>query len=78
MGATIAENDWVVSIPEVDEHVCSTYSPDLIPMYEIVFCEMGFRVSFTDFQIVVFNHLELAPNQLHPNSISFLWDFELT
>lgn len=47
-------------------------------MYEIVFRGMGFRVPFTDFQISVFNHLELAPSQLHLNSIAFLQAFELT
>lgn len=58
--------------------MCDTYTHNLIPMYEIVFREMGFRVSFTDFLISDFNHLELAPSQLHPNSIAFLRAFELT
>lgn len=60
-GATQSENDLVISIPDEDERVCSTYAPDLILMYKVVFRDMGFCVPFTDFQISIFNHLELAP-----------------
>lgn len=74
----LAENNWVMSVLDVDEKVCKIYPLDLIPMYEIIFREMGLRVPFTDFQIFVFNHLELAPSQLLPNSVAFLWAFELT
>lgn len=73
----LAENDWVVSVPVLDDRVCDVYPPDPIPMYQIIFREMGFGVPFTDFQVSIFNHLELAPNQLHPNSIAFLQAFEL-
>lgn len=78
VGATLAENDLIFSIPNEDEQVCSTYAPDMIPMYEIIFRDMRFRLPFTDFQISVFNHFELAPRQLHPNSIAFIRVFELT
>ena len=47
-------------------------------MYEIAFKDLGLKLPFSDFQVGVFNHLELAPSQLHPNSIAFLRAFELT
>ena len=47
-------------------------------MYEIVFKDLGLRLPFNDFQMEVFNHLNLAPSQLHPNVISFIRAFELT
>lgn len=33
LGATIAEDDWVVSVPNKEERICDTYEPDQIPMY---------------------------------------------
>lgn len=65
-------------MPSKDERVCNVYTPDLIPIYDIIFREMGFRVPFNDFQISIFNHLELVPSKLHPNVIVFLWEFKFT
>ena len=47
-------------------------------MYEIAFKDLGLKLPFSDFQVGVFNHLELALSQLHPNSIAFIRAFELT
>ncbi|MCI54231.1 hypothetical protein A2U01_0075480 [Trifolium medium] len=49
-----------------------------IPMYEIAFQQMGYRVPFTDFETAVFGHLRVSPSQLHPNSLAFLRAFEVT
>ncbi|MCI41090.1 hypothetical protein A2U01_0062323, partial [Trifolium medium] len=49
-----------------------------IPMYEIAFQQMGYRVKFTDFETAVFGHLRVSPSQLHPNSMAFLRAFEVT
>jgi hypothetical protein len=46
-------------------------------MYQIAFEEFGYRLPFNDFEIGVFNHLRLAPSQLHPNSLAFLRAFEV-
>lgn len=62
VGKDLAEKDWFVSMSHIDERVCSTYPSNQISKYEIVFRKMRFQVSFTDFQISVFNHLELAPS----------------
>lgn len=57
LSGDLSRNFWVVSVPGKDERVCDTYRSDLIPMYEIIFWEMGFRVPFTDFHISFFNYL---------------------
>ena len=46
-------------------------------MYDIVFREMGLRLPFSDFEVVVFRHLRVAPSQLHPNGIAFMRAFEI-
>ena len=46
-------------------------------MYEIVFCEMGLRLPFSDFEVAVFWHLRVALSQLHPNEIAFMRAFEI-
>jgi hypothetical protein len=46
-------------------------------MYQIAFEEFGYRLPFNDFEVGVFNHLRLAPSQLHPNSLAFLRAFEV-
>ena len=53
------------------------YDVNQFPMYEILFRDLGLRLPFTDLQAAVFEHLHLAPSQLHPNSIAFLWAFEI-
>jgi hypothetical protein len=45
-------------------------------MYEIVFKHHGLRLPFSPFAIEVFKHLDLAPSQLHPNSMAFMIAFE--
>jgi hypothetical protein len=46
-------------------------------MYQIAFKEFGYKLPFIDFEVAVFNHLRLAPSQLHPNSLAFLRAFEV-
>ena len=46
-------------------------------MYEFVFEEVGMRFPFNDFQVGVFQWLQLAPSQLHPNALAFMRPFEL-
>ena len=46
-------------------------------MFDIWFMELGYRLPFTDLQVVVFDHLHLAPSQLHPNAIVFIRAFEI-
>ena len=72
------EGDWAVHLPEHDDRICSSFRDDMFPMYEYVFKEMRLRLPFSDFQIAVFNHLELSPSQLHPNSFGLIKAFELT
>lgn len=66
-----------MSIPLVKSKICSCYEGNIIHMYEVVFKEMGFRMPFLDFQKEVMKWLELAPSQLHPNSMDFVRSFKL-
>ena len=47
-------------------------------MYEIVFKDLGLWLPFNDFQVGMFNYLNLAPSQIHPNAIAFIQAFKLT
>ncbi|GAU46048.1 hypothetical protein TSUD_191190 [Trifolium subterraneum] len=48
------------------------------PMYQIAFEHMGYRLSFSNFEVAVFRYLHLTPSQLHPNSLAFIRAFEMT
>ena len=48
---------WLVLIPGKDSQICSKYDNRRIPMYDIVFLEMGLRLPFLDFQVAIFQHL---------------------
>ena len=67
-----------MDVPSVSDRICTHYTQYRIPMYEVVFKDMGFRLPFTIFQKQIFRWLELAPSQLHPNAFPFMKAFELT
>ena len=69
--------DWEVYIPAAVHRICSIYEADCIPVFDIWFRELGFRLPFTDLQVGIFDHLRLAPSQLHPNVIAFIRAFEI-
>ena len=71
-------NDWRVYFPSEDDRVCSDYTSEMFCVYEFLFKELGLRLPFSDFQMAVLHHLDLAPTQLHPNSFAFIRAFELT
>ena len=72
------QKNFIVMRPSIDARICSEFTEYGFPMYEIVFRDLGLKLPFNDFQAGVFFHLNLAPSQLHPNSIAFLRAFELT
>ena len=72
------QKNFVVTRPSIDARIFSEFTEYGFPMYEIVFRDLGLTLPFSDFQAGVFCHLNMAPSQLHPNSISFLRAFELT
>ena len=72
------QQNFVVMLPSTNARICSVYPNYSFAMYEIAFKDLGLRLPFTDFQTGVFMHLELAPSQLHPNSLAFIRAFELT
>lgn len=69
--------NWEVVVPDISDCICSRYTKNCIPMYEVVFKELGFLLPFTRFVSQVFQWLELAPEQLHPNMFPFIRAFEL-
>ena len=71
------KEDWEIILPITSDRVCSRFSDNRIPMYEVVFQEVGFRLLFFSFQVSVFEWLELCPSQLSPDSFAYLRAFEL-
>ncbi|GAU35486.1 hypothetical protein TSUD_384410 [Trifolium subterraneum] len=69
--------DWEVRIPGARQRICSTFKNGGFPMYQIAFEHMGLHLPFTDLEMAIFNHLELCPSQLHPNSLAFIRAFEI-
>ena len=45
-------------------------------MYGFAFKEARMHLPFNDFQVRVFQWLQLAPSQLHPNALEFMQVFE--
>ena len=70
--------DWKVHFPTEDDRVCSDFSSECFCVYEFLFKDLGLRLPFSEFQMAVLCHLDLAPTQLHPNSFAFIRAFELT
>ncbi|GAU13111.1 hypothetical protein TSUD_174110 [Trifolium subterraneum] len=69
--------DWEVRIPGAKQRICTTFKNGGFPMYQIAFEHMGLRLPFTDLEMAIFNHLEVCPSQLHPNSLAFIRAFEI-
>ncbi|PNY10130.1 hypothetical protein L195_g006699 [Trifolium pratense] len=70
--------DFEVRIPTSRRRICSVWSWGTIPMYEIAFKHLGFKLPFSDLEVSIFRHLLVAPSQLHPNALAFIRAFELT
>ncbi|GAU30341.1 hypothetical protein TSUD_211980 [Trifolium subterraneum] len=69
--------DWEVRIPGAKQRICTTFKNGGFPMYQIAFEHMGLPLPFTDLEMAIFNHLEVCPSQLHPNSLAFIRAFEI-
>ena len=54
-------SDWKVHFPDEDDRVCSEFRLDRFCVYEYLFKDMGLRLPFTEFQMAVLDHLDLAP-----------------
>ena len=62
------QGEWSLYIPGKESRICSKYDRRWTPMYDIIFREMGLSLPFSDFKVVVFMHLRVAPFQLHSNA----------
>jgi len=69
--------DWEMIPPTTSDSICSRFLVNRIPMYEVVFREMGFRLPFSPFHVNVFEWLELCPSQLNLTSFAYMKAFEL-
>jgi hypothetical protein len=71
-------DSWEILIPDRQRKVCHRLERwGAFSMYQIAFEEFGYRFPFNDFVAGVFNHIRLAPSQLHLNSLAFLRAFEI-
>ncbi|GAU46570.1 hypothetical protein TSUD_272090 [Trifolium subterraneum] len=74
--------DWVADDPrttpskfEFEENFPEDLFTDI--EFPIAFEHRGLRLPLTDLEVAIFNHLELCPSQLHPNSLAFIRAFEI-
>jgi hypothetical protein len=69
---------WDIAILAKQRRICHALKErGVFTMYQIAFEEFGYRMPFSDFEVAVFDHLHLAPSQLHPNSLAFMRAFEI-
>ncbi|MCH79717.1 hypothetical protein A2U01_0000472 [Trifolium medium] len=69
--------NWAAYVLKEGQRVYSDFGEHRFAMYEFVFEKLGVRMPFSEFAMAVFDHLHLAPSQLNPNSIGFIWAYEL-
>ena len=70
--------NFTILRPTLTTRICSEFEEDRFPMYEVVFIDLELCLPFSDFQMGVFNHLNLTPSKLHLNAITFTRTFEIT
>ncbi|MCI76005.1 hypothetical protein A2U01_0097274, partial [Trifolium medium] len=49
--------DWEIRIPGLTRRIYTAWGWGTIPMYEIAFQQLDYRMPFTDLETAVFNHL---------------------
>ncbi|PNY04570.1 hypothetical protein L195_g000994 [Trifolium pratense] len=69
-------SNWEIRVPIHGRRICSNWGWGTIPVYQIIFEHMGYRMPFTDLEQAVFRHMRVTPSQLHPNLMAFLRVFE--
>ncbi|CAJ2651980.1 unnamed protein product [Trifolium pratense] len=69
--------NWEVHTPAEGERICSPYTEGGFTMYEMAFKEMGYRLPFNNLEAGIFGRLKVAPSQLHPNSLAFIWAYQI-
>ncbi|KOM49953.1 hypothetical protein LR48_Vigan08g078000 [Vigna angularis] len=63
-------NNIKLIVCKLNEQAChgrEQFSSDFFYVYSTLFRDLGVRLPFSDFQIVVLHALNVAPTQLHPN-----------
>jgi len=48
------KEDWEINLPTTSDRLYSRFSVNRIPMYEVVFQEVGFRLPLSPFRMSVF------------------------
>lgn len=64
---------WGIRVSFKEESVCDKYGACIIPFYECSFSTIGFRLTFTDFEVELLNHWSC----LLRNSTSYVRIFEI-
>ncbi|MCI40573.1 hypothetical protein A2U01_0061806, partial [Trifolium medium] len=71
------QQNWEVHRPDPEHRICSKFIDDGFGMYEFAFKDLKLRLPFSEIAVGLFGWLDLAPSQLHPNSLAFIRAFEL-
>ncbi|RDX89358.1 hypothetical protein CR513_28935, partial [Mucuna pruriens] len=65
---------------QLDESVCGTPLPretSYTYLFDTLSLKLGAQLPFSNFQCLVLKILNIAPTQLHPNSLAFIRAFEI-
>ncbi|MCI22712.1 hypothetical protein A2U01_0043888, partial [Trifolium medium] len=71
------QQNWQVHRPDPAHRICSKFTEDAVGMYEFAFKDLKLRLPFSELGVGVFGWLDLAPSQLHPNSLAFIRAYDL-
>jgi len=81
ISATENEEDVVVTPCDEGERICDQRPEGIVDesflMYMAVFEEFGVKIPFTTFKMDVLKFLNVAPSEIHPNSLTFIRGFEI-
>lgn len=59
---------WLVFLMLKDKRMCNSFDDRMVHFNKCIFSRIGLRVPFSEFELVVLNHLKISHSQFHPGS----------
>lgn len=60
--------DWPILPVDLTETIYNSFEGCSVPLYVCLFIRLGACLPFSDFEVIVMNHLRVSPSQLHPGA----------